>query len=152
MPPFSEPFETSLVHIPMLFFIVGFLCKIAAFFVTRIYMEELALCCLMLAASGVLGGFLRESGLNDQELRAFGNPITRGQAVNLMFGLTVMTAAVCFVFQVFGRSGLVCKMLGLVLYGLLLASVFTVARFDDESLDKYADELTAAVPSFNPPH
>jgi|GEM_PF-4064948 len=146
MPPFSTPFETTLVHIPILFFTLGFLFKIASLFTVRHFMEELAICLLMLATSGIISGFLSQSDFEMPSNIFVSDSISKPEMVQLMVLLSVVTSVICFLTHAFGFSHFGLKIFGFVWYALLLWSVFIVAASDQESIAKYGIELASAIP------
>lgn len=151
MPPFSEPFETSLLHIPIVFFVLGFLFKIASLFTLRFFLQELSLCMLVLATSGIIGGFLSDPNIETHPILFSGLLFTHTEIVHLMVLIAVITSTICFLIHVLEFSHLGFRLLGLGWYSLLLYCVFAVADSDRETIGKYGEELVSVIPKIREP-
>ena len=143
--------QTMLVHVPVMFFLAGFVLKTLSLFTVKCYLDEAAIFLLVLATAGIVTGYLHENSSEiESELHLFGRTWLRSEMVQLMVGMAVFTSVLYIGIHVSNLNNYWLKIPMLCCYLLLMVIVFSVAKADKETFVSYGNEISSALPKFIP--
>jgi len=149
----STHLHAMVVHFPIALLIVGFLSELIALFYHKSFFSNAAFYLLLLGTAGTVVSYLAGNAAGEgMEEGSLGKAMElHEQAATVVLWLTIVTAAVYLGFYFFKYRKTWAKMLGIILFSVVIAAIVRTGYLGGQLVYKHGAGVQLALPDFSAP-